>query len=250
MEPELRRILILCVLGFPRVVWRRPKVIDARYMIFVRFVGLVEAAAEDCLYKAKFEISSRGNLFCLTTSSALPISYSVSPQSMSQALPSPVAPLSSLSYGSETWWMSSWDRMLLGPKTSLLWQGACSMVMPLLFLSMWWPRQSQRLMLPSLHAWRLWRHMYSPSKNTLAIQKAWLHRSSEACKPYDKMAHLNEFNQMLAEFPPAYSGEQKIHINDFIKIVEYGIPQKWKAEMVRQSYVPTDHHLAEFMEFC
>jgi hypothetical protein len=55
---------------------------------------------------------------------------------------------------------------------------------------------------------------------------------------------------MLSEFPPEYSEEQKIRDDDFIKIVEYGIPQKWKAEMVRQSYVPTDHHLVEFTEFC
>ena len=92
-------------------------------------------------------------------------------------------------------------------------------------------------------------------KNALAIQKAWLRRSSEACKPYDMnnqcwTACLIEINKMLAEFSPAYSGEQKIREDDFIEIAEYSITQKWKAEMVRQSYVPTDHHLAEFTEFC
>lgn len=73
-------------------------------------------------------------------------------------------------------------------------------------------------------------------------------------KPYIKtrtwVARLTEINLMLKEFPPNFSTEQMISDQDFIEIIEYGIPNTWRAKMVDQNFVPANHTLAEIVEFC
>ena len=64
------------------------------------------------------------------------------------------------------------------------------------------------------------------------------------------MAHLHEINEMLVEFPPHFKDTQKLQDDEFIELLEYGIPPKWKSEMVKQGFIPRNHTVSEFLEFC
>jgi hypothetical protein len=55
---------------------------------------------------------------------------------------------------------------------------------------------------------------------------------------------------MLPDFPPDFDESQKLRSEDLIDILEYGIPNKWKAKMVEAGFVPADHSPTEFVEFC
>jgi hypothetical protein len=55
---------------------------------------------------------------------------------------------------------------------------------------------------------------------------------------------------MLIEFPTKFNSSQRLSEDDFIEIIEYGIPQSWRAKMVEQSFIPVQHMLAEIIEFC
>ena len=92
-------------------------------------------------------------------------------------------------------------------------------------------------------------------KFALSNQKAWLRRSDDVRKKplmSTQMwaARLNEINQMLVEFPPKFNESQKLTEEDFIELIEYGIPQSWRAKMVEQGFIPIQHTLAEIVEFC
>ena len=92
-------------------------------------------------------------------------------------------------------------------------------------------------------------------KFALSNQRAWLRRSDDVRKKPQTStrmwaARLNEINQMLVEFPPNFSETQKLSEEDFIEIIEYGIPQSWRAKMVEQGFIPIQHYLAEIIEFC
>jgi hypothetical protein len=92
-------------------------------------------------------------------------------------------------------------------------------------------------------------------KFALSNQKAWLRRSDDVRKKplmSTRMwaARLNEINQMLVEFPPKFNETQKLTEEDFIELIEYGIPQSWRAKMVEQGFIPIQHTLAEIVEFC
>ena len=92
-------------------------------------------------------------------------------------------------------------------------------------------------------------------KNALSSQKAWL-RCSDDIKKKPNMptrtwtARLQEINQMLSEFPPAFSKIQRISDKDFVEVIEYGIPYSWRAKMAEQGFVPVNHTLTEIVEFC
>jgi hypothetical protein len=92
-------------------------------------------------------------------------------------------------------------------------------------------------------------------KNALANQKSWLRRSRKARKSSEMLtrrwvARIQEINMMLPEFPPDFDDTQKMRAEDVTEVLEYGIPQKWKAKMVETGFVPADHHPTEFVEFC
>jgi hypothetical protein len=92
-------------------------------------------------------------------------------------------------------------------------------------------------------------------QNALTNQKAWLRRSDDVYKkPHIKtrtwVARLNEINLMLKEFPPNFSADQMIQEEDFNEIIEFRIPNTWRAKMVDHSFVPAIHTLAEIIEFC
>ena len=92
-------------------------------------------------------------------------------------------------------------------------------------------------------------------KNALSSQKAWLRRSEDVKKKPTMStriwtARLQEINQMLSEFPPAYSKTQRILDEDFVEVIEYGIPYSWRAKMAEQGFVPVNHTLTEIVEFC
>lgn len=89
----------------------------------------------------------------------------------------------------------------------------------------------------------------------LSNQRAWLRRSDDVRKKPNMStrrwaARLNEINQMLLEFPPKFNETQKLSEDDFIEVIEYGIPQSWRAKMVEQGFIPIQHTLAEIIEFC
>jgi hypothetical protein len=91
-------------------------------------------------------------------------------------------------------------------------------------------------------------------KNALATQKAWLRQSRQAHKTGNLLmrcwvARIQEINMMLPEFPPDFDNTQMMWPKDVTKIVEYGIPQKWKAKMVKMGFVPADHQPTELFEF-
>jgi hypothetical protein len=92
-------------------------------------------------------------------------------------------------------------------------------------------------------------------RNALANQKSWLRRSRQARKTNELktrrwVARIQEINMMLPEFPPEYSEEQKLRSEDLIEILEYGIPNTWKAKMVELGFIPADHTPIEFIECC
>jgi hypothetical protein len=92
-------------------------------------------------------------------------------------------------------------------------------------------------------------------KNALANQKAWLRCSKRARKDNETLtrrwvARIQEINMMLPEFPPDFDDTQKMRSEDVLEVLEYGIPQKWKAKMVETGFVPADHQPTEFVEFC
>ena len=92
-------------------------------------------------------------------------------------------------------------------------------------------------------------------KNALSSQKAWLRRSEDVKKKPTMStriwtAQLQEINQMLSECPPAYSKTQRILDEDFVEVIEYGIPYSWRAKMAEQGFVPVNHTLTEIIEFC
>jgi hypothetical protein len=92
-------------------------------------------------------------------------------------------------------------------------------------------------------------------KNALSSQKAWLRRSDDVKKKPNMstrtwMARLQEINQMLSEFPPTFSKTQRISDEDFVEVIEYGIPYSWRAKMAEQGFVPVNHTLTEIVEFC
>jgi hypothetical protein len=56
---------------------------------------------------------------------------------------------------------------------------------------------------------------------------------------------------MLSEFPPSFSNTQKISDEDFVEVIECGIPHSWRAKMAEQGFVPVNHDtLTEIIEFC
>jgi len=92
-------------------------------------------------------------------------------------------------------------------------------------------------------------------KNALSSQKAWLRRSDDVRKQPKMLtrtwtARLQEINQMLSEFPPAFSITQRLSDDDFVEIVEYGIPHSWRTKMAEHGFVPVNHTLIEMIEFC
>jgi hypothetical protein len=92
-------------------------------------------------------------------------------------------------------------------------------------------------------------------KNALMNQKSWLRRSSSARKASGMLtrqwvARIWEINLMLPDFPPDFDKSQKLRSEDLIDILEFGIPNKWKAKMVEAGFVPADHSPTEFVEFC
>ena len=92
-------------------------------------------------------------------------------------------------------------------------------------------------------------------RNALANQKSWLRRSRQARKTNDLLtrrwvARIQEINMMLPEFPPDFSKEQELRSEDLIEILEYGIPNTWKAKMVELGFIPADHTPTEFVECC
>jgi hypothetical protein len=92
-------------------------------------------------------------------------------------------------------------------------------------------------------------------KNALSHQKAWLHRSEDVMKKPDVkvrtwISRLSEINIMLQEFPPKFSNEQMLDDAEFIEIIEFGIPDTWRAKMVDQNFISANHTLTEVIEFC
>jgi hypothetical protein len=92
-------------------------------------------------------------------------------------------------------------------------------------------------------------------KNALSSQKAWLRHSDDVRKQPNMptrtwTARLQEINQMLSEFPPAFSITQRLSDDDFVEIVEYGIPHSWRTKMAEHGFVPVNHTLIEMIEFC
>jgi hypothetical protein len=55
---------------------------------------------------------------------------------------------------------------------------------------------------------------------------------------------------MLSDFPPSFSKTQKISDEDFVEVIEYGIPHSWRTKMAEQGFVPVNHTLTEIIEFC
>ena len=91
--------------------------------------------------------------------------------------------------------------------------------------------------------------------NSLSIQKSWLRRDEAVWKKREIatrtwVARLHEINEMLVEFPPHFSTTQKLQEDEFMELLEYGIPPRWKSEMVKQGFVPRNHLVSEFVEFC
>ena len=71
-------------------------------------------------------------------------------------------------------------------------------------------------------------------KFALSNQRAWLRCSDNVSKKPNMStrrwaARLNEINQMLIELPTKFNSSQRLSEDDFIEIIEYGIPQSWRA---------------------
>jgi hypothetical protein len=91
--------------------------------------------------------------------------------------------------------------------------------------------------------------------NALSNQKSWLRRNEAAWKKKDVVtrtwvARLHEINEMLTEFPPNFNADQKLADDEFMEVLEYGVPPQWKATMVKHGFTPSDHTIPEFTEFC
>jgi hypothetical protein len=66
------------------------------------------------------------------------------------------------------------------------------------------------------------------------------------------IAHMNELNSYLLEFPPVVAGQAPTALADdeMADLLEFGIPFAWQAEMLRQDFDPLGRTNAEFLRFC
>jgi hypothetical protein len=90
-------------------------------------------------------------------------------------------------------------------------------------------------------------------RNALILQKHWMRRAIK--KPFKTtvrswVTRINEINDMLVEFPPAFNSHQQLQEDELKELFEYGIPTSWRKEMVRQGFFPCNQTTADIIEFC
>ena len=86
----------------------------------------------------------------------------------------------------------------------------------------------------------------------LALQKQYMrHYMRNPCNlsTREYMAHVNELNEFLKEFPGFVEGQELQH-DEVMDIAEYGVPATWQRAMVVHGFDPLDHTVPEFIEFC
>ena len=63
------------------------------------------------------------------------------------------------------------------------------------------------------------------------------------------MARLTEINEKLTRFPP-FAANQALPNEELLDIGEYGIPNAWQREMIRQDYDPIENTVSDLVNFC
>ena len=89
----------------------------------------------------------------------------------------------------------------------------------------------------------------------LSNQKQWFRRSDDMRKKNTMttrnwMARLAEMNEMLSDFPPKFDNTQRFPDDEFKDMIEYGLPNSWRAIMNLHNFRPMAHTLTEIVEFC
>jgi hypothetical protein len=92
-------------------------------------------------------------------------------------------------------------------------------------------------------------------RNALTIQTRYMRRFVR--KPRDMTVRtfktrLLEMNSQLAHFPPQFSVEQKLGVDELSDILQTGIPKSWQREMVNQGFDIMDGSktFQDLVEFC
>jgi hypothetical protein len=93
-------------------------------------------------------------------------------------------------------------------------------------------------------------------KRALQVQKRWMRRYLR--KPKDKtirefVARVREINSWFSTYP-VLDGEvnmpQGLNEDEILDLLENGIPNSWKKEMLKQGFDITEKSIQEFVEFC
>lgn len=61
---------------------------------------------------------------------------------------------------------------------------------------------------------------------------------------------LVDMNNDLARFPPNFNATQKLDVDELIDILQFGMPNKWQFNMVRDNFNPADHGLQDLVDYC
>ena len=86
------------------------------------------------------------------------------------------------------------------------------------------------------------------------VQKRYLRRYSKmppGTKTKEFVARIQEMNDYLLLFPDN-NGVTPTTLNheDLMDVLEYSLPERWRQEMIRQNFQPTEETLKSFVEFC
>jgi hypothetical protein len=90
-------------------------------------------------------------------------------------------------------------------------------------------------------------------KNALTIQRQWFHRYLHK-RIEDTMrefvARVNEINEMMEHFPPAFNKQQMISDTEMKDLLEFAIPTIWRVKMAEHAFRPIEHDISEIVDFC
>ena len=86
----------------------------------------------------------------------------------------------------------------------------------------------------------------------LQNQKRYMRRNMRKPKEMTMREYANrvqELNTALQQFPP-FGANQELPDDEVLEILEFGIPRRWKKEMITQNFDPQAHTINDFVQFC
>jgi hypothetical protein len=94
---------------------------------------------------------------------------------------------------------------------------------------------------------------YMFPKNTLTIQRQWFHRYLH--KPVDTkmrefVAHINEINAYLEDFPLAFNKQQVSTDSEMKDFLKFAIPTIWRVKMAEHAFRLIEHDIIDIVKFC